>query len=106
MSTFLPTGEFKWIDPTDFDFSKYSSNSSESCVLEVDPGYPKELLELHNDYPLAPDKIEIKEKICCLVIKKQKEKYMLRYLRLGLKHISNATHKKNRSRIQHTKRGA
>ena len=25
--------------------------------------YPKELCELHNDYPLAPDKIEIKKKL-------------------------------------------
>ena len=25
------------------------------CVLEVDLEYPKELRELHNDYPLAPD---------------------------------------------------
>ena len=35
------------------------------CVLEVDPEYPKELQELQNDYPLAPDKIEIKREICC-----------------------------------------
>ena len=28
------------------------------CVLEVDLEYPKELHDLHNDYPLAPDKIE------------------------------------------------
>ena len=33
------------------------------CILEVDLKYPKELLELHNDYPLASDKIEIKRKI-------------------------------------------
>ena len=30
-------------------------NSSKGCVLEVDLEYPKELPELHNDYPLAPD---------------------------------------------------
>ena len=33
------------------------------CVLEGDLKYPKELSELHNDYPLAPDKIEIKKEI-------------------------------------------
>ena len=33
------------------------------CFLEVDLEYPKELRELHNDYPLAPDKIEIKREI-------------------------------------------
>ena len=26
-------------------------------MLEVDLEYPKELHKLHNDYPLAPDKI-------------------------------------------------
>ena len=31
------------------------------CVLEVDLEYPKELHELHNDYHLALDKIEIKK---------------------------------------------
>ena len=46
-----------------FDLNKYSSNSSKGCVLEVDHEYPKELRELHNDYPLAPDKIEIKREM-------------------------------------------
>ena len=39
---------------------KINSNSSKGCVLEVDLEYPKELRELYNDYPLPPDKIEIK----------------------------------------------
>ena len=46
-----------------FDLNKYSSNSSKGCVLEVDHEYPKELRELHSDYPLAPDKIEIKREM-------------------------------------------
>ena len=79
--------------------------------VEVYHEYPKELRELHDDYPLAPDKIEIKRemfseyqlKIADLYnilvgnIKKvvpnfsDKEKYVLHfqnlrlYLRLGLK---------------------
>ena len=43
--------------------NKYSSNNSKGCVLEVDLEYPKELRELPYDYPLAPDRIEIKRKI-------------------------------------------
>ena len=111
MSTFLPTSGFKWIDPKEFDLNKYTSNSSKRCVLEVDLEYPKELQELRYDYPLAPDKIEIKRemlsnyqlKIADLYnipvgnVKKlvpnvfDKEKYVLHYeslqlyLRLGLK---------------------
>ena len=60
---FLPTSRFKWIDPKDFDLNEYNKNSSKGCVLEVDLEYPKKLRELHSDYPLAPDKIEIKREM-------------------------------------------
>ena len=56
----LPISRFKWIDPKEFNLNKYTSNSSKGCLLEVYVEYPKELRKLHNDYPLAPDKIEIK----------------------------------------------
>ena len=42
MSKFLPTSEFKRIDPKEFDLNKRISNSSKRCVLEVDLEYPKE----------------------------------------------------------------
>ena len=38
----------------------YTSNSFKGWVLDVDLEYSKELHELHNDYPSAPNKIEIK----------------------------------------------
>ena len=60
MSKFLPTSGFKWMNLKEFDLNKYSSNRSKRCALEVDLEYPKDLRWLHNDYPLAPDKIEIK----------------------------------------------
>ena len=63
MSKFLPTSGFKWIDPKEFYMNKYTNNSSKECVLEVDLEYPKELHELYNYYPLAPNKIEIKIEI-------------------------------------------
>ena len=34
---------------------------SENCLLEVDLEYPSELHELHTDYPLVPEKIEISQ---------------------------------------------
>ena len=111
MSTFLPTSGFKWIDPEEFNLNKYTCNSSKGCVLEVNLEYPKELHELHNGYPLAPEKIEIKREmlseyqlkitsLCNIPISNviklvpnffDKEKYMIHYenlklyLRLGLK---------------------
>ena len=30
-----------------------------SCILEVDLEYPKELHDPHNDYPLAPELMEV-----------------------------------------------
>ena len=65
MSKFHPTSGFKWIDPKQFlaDLNQCTSNTSKGCVLKVDLEYPKELRETHNDYPLAPDKIEIKRDI-------------------------------------------
>ena len=45
------------------DLNKYTSNSLKGCVLEVDLEYPKEFRQLYNDYPLAPDKIEIKREM-------------------------------------------
>ena len=63
MSKFLPTSGLKWIDPKEFDLNEYTSNSSKGCVLKVDLEYPKELHELHNDYPLAPDKMKIRREM-------------------------------------------
>ena len=87
MSKFLPASGFKWVDPKEFDLNTYTSNSSKGCVFEVDLEYPKELRELHNDYPLAPDKIEIKREMLTdyqLKIADHYENFQL-YLRLGLK---------------------
>ena len=63
MSKFLPTSNFKWINPKKSDQNKYTISNSKGCVLKVDLQYPKELRELHNAYPLAPDKIENKREM-------------------------------------------
>ena len=42
--------------------NKYTSVVRKIVSLEADLEYPKELRTLHNAYPLAPDKIQIKEK--------------------------------------------
>ena len=73
ISKFLPTVGFKWIVPKEFDLNKYTCNSFKVCVLQVHLEYPKELwvLIIHNDYPLAPDKIEIRKEMlskCQLII--------------------------------------
>ena len=60
MSKFLPTTEFNWIDPKDFDLNKYTRNSSKRCLHKVDLECSKELHKLHS---LALDKIKIKREM-------------------------------------------
>ena len=49
-----------------------SKNSSIGYILEADLEYSNELHDLHNDYPLAPEKLEISQnmlsKYCCNVV--------------------------------------
>ena len=61
MSQYLPTGGFKWLTEEEVDLSKYNDESEKGLVLEVDLEYPEELHDLHNDYPLAPEKIKVTE---------------------------------------------
>ena len=39
---------------------KYTISSSKYSFLKINLDYPKEFRQLHNDYHLDPDKIEIK----------------------------------------------
>ena len=65
MSSYLSYGWFKWLRNVDnFDVNSISEcNSIEKSpigyILEVDLEYPDELHKLHNDYPLAPEKLAI-----------------------------------------------
>ena len=54
MSKPLPTHGFKWMKDSELETWELHS-----CILEVDLEYPKELHDLHNDYPLAPEQIEV-----------------------------------------------
>ena len=53
---------FKWLSEKEinrFCLNFISENSSVGYILEGDIEYPNELHNLHNGYPLAPEKIEI-----------------------------------------------
>ena len=52
---------FKLIDVEWFYLNKFSDNSRKGCILYVDLDYLEELLNLHNDYPLAPKKTLIEK---------------------------------------------
>ena len=62
MSQYLPTGGFKWMTQKQIDkidLTKYKEDSKKGIILEVDLEYPKELHNLHNDYPLGPEKVKV-----------------------------------------------
>ena len=62
MSQYLPINNFKWvkdINKIEQKLMRIKNNSSTGYVLEVDLEYPQELHDIHNDYPLAPEKINI-----------------------------------------------
>ena len=62
VSQYLPYSEFKWLNREEinwFDVNSIGENSPIRYILEVDLEYLDELHELHNDYPLAPEKLEI-----------------------------------------------
>ena len=62
MSQYLPTGNFKWLSQKRIkktNLGKYTENSKKGLILEVDLEYPQELHNLHNDFPLGPEKIKV-----------------------------------------------
>ena len=62
MSQYLPQKNFKWNleEWTEDKIMKLTDTSPTGYLFEVDLEYPKELHDLHNGYPLAPEKLIIK----------------------------------------------
>ena len=62
MSQYLPIGGFNWLrekEINEIDLAKYEEDSKKGLILKVDLEYTKELHDMHNDYPLAPEKIKV-----------------------------------------------
>ena len=62
MNQYLPISNFKWVKniaKIEQKLMNIKNNSSTGYVLEVDLEYPQKLHDIHNDYPLAPEKINI-----------------------------------------------
>ena len=53
----LPTSGFKWSSASIEDILKHPINDKVGYICEVDLEYPD---DMHNDYPLAPEKLEVK----------------------------------------------
>ena len=59
MSRYLPYGRSKWLqNANNFDVNSIREKSPIVHILKVDLEYLDESHVLHNDYPLAPEKLE------------------------------------------------
>ena len=81
MSQYLPYGSFRWLsineELNNIDLGKYKEDSNDGLILEVDLEYPKDLHELHNDYPLAPEKVKVSKDVLSEYCNKISEKYKI-----------------------------
>jgi len=63
MMEYLPHSHFQWVKNIDDklikDILSVPKNSKMGYILEVDLEYPRELHDLHSDFPLAPEKRKI-----------------------------------------------
>ena len=80
MSQYLPTGNFRWMTDKEINkvaLGKYKTNGKKGLILEVDLEYPRELHDLHNDYPVAPEKAKVSKNMLSRHCKKIAEKYKI-----------------------------
>ena len=76
MSKYLPYVEFRWVKKVNnFDVMSVSEKSDTGYFLEGNLEYPDELHELHNDYPLAPEKLAVSIDMLLAYCKKIADKY-------------------------------
>ena len=97
MSQYLPTGNFKWMSDKEnkqIDLGKYKADGKKGLILEVDLEYPRELHDMHNDYPIAPEKIKVSSDMLSGYCKKSAEKYNIS-IRLVSKLIPTLRDKKS-----------
>ena len=81
MSQYLPTGGFKWLKDNEIeqvDLCRYNDKSEKGLILEVDLEYPEELHDLHNDYPLAAEKVKVTEDMLSDYCREIAEKFSIK----------------------------
>ena len=82
----LPTKGFRWMTKEELKDWK-----NQPCILEVDLTYPEKLHDLHNDYPLAPERLIVNKVEKLIPNLNDKKNYVIHhetlklYLSLGLK---------------------
>lgn len=68
MSQSLPVNNFGWLTRGEIEILQENlmtlpADGTEGYILEVDLEYPRELHDLHNDYPLAPERRKVHKEL-------------------------------------------
>ena len=95
MSQKLPIHSFDWLTDKEiknlFKVQVVQFWERTPCILEVDLEYPEELHDLHNDYPLCPERVECNHGVKKLIPNlRHKNNYvvhyktLMQYLNLGM----------------------
>ena len=74
MSKPLPYGNFRWVNADSVITKEYGIGH----IYEVDLEYPKELHDLHNDYPCAAEKIKVSDDMLSDYCREIKDKFNIR----------------------------
>ena len=80
MSQYLPTGNLRWMTDKEInktDSGKYKADGKKGLIQEVDLEYLLELHNLHNDYPVAPEKARVSKTMLSRYCKEIAEKYKI-----------------------------
>ena len=59
------------------NLGKDKANDKKGLILEVDREYAQELHDLHNDYPVCPEKVKVSNNMLTAYCKKIAEKYKI-----------------------------
>ena len=62
ISQLLPTHEFRFLQPDEIEILaavELSGDAEDGYIFQVDFSYPQHLYDAHDDYPLAPEPLEI-----------------------------------------------
>ena len=79
INEYLPYCGFEWLENIDnFDIMSINDKSPIGYFLEVDLQYPEELHKLHNDFPLAPEKLTVSNDMFSKYCKKISDKYEIK----------------------------
>ena len=83
MREYLPYGGFQWVKVNNETVNRVlnkSDNSIQGYCLEVDLDYPEKLHDYHKDFPMAPEKIKIKDDMLSLYQLEIKKKMILKWV--------------------------